>query len=197
MLDMSLVEISSIGKDMITAVAAGVGIFVALAGLDAWKKQLKGRTNYDLARRYLRAAFKVREAVREVRMPFIPAHEFTVALKEMAEENGVETISNPAKNLQDQAVYHRRWKSINAALSEFDLETLEAEVLWGKSATEVRKPLTDCTRELFAQITLHLRERGSEAVDEVLYDTGENNVFTIKVNEAIENIEAYIQPYLR
>lgn len=56
-------------KDIITGLSAFTAAVIAIMGLQAWKKQLKGKTEYELAQRLLRATYKVREAFSWVRNP--------------------------------------------------------------------------------------------------------------------------------
>jgi len=48
--------ILAIVKDLVVTLAAAGGLIVALLGLRTWKRQLKGKTEWDLARRYLRGS---------------------------------------------------------------------------------------------------------------------------------------------
>ena len=76
----------SVGKDALTGLAAVAGVIVASIGLGTWRAQLKGRTEYDLARRLLEATFDVRNMIREARSPMVPGGEVEAA----AEALGVE-----------------------------------------------------------------------------------------------------------
>ena len=45
-------QTASIIKDLLLSIAAIVTMFVALYGLNAWRKELKGKTEYEIARTY-------------------------------------------------------------------------------------------------------------------------------------------------
>src|SRR5215211_6334583 len=195
---MTVAEIFAIIRDAAATIAAAAATYVGIAGLDAWRKQLKGKSEYELARRYLRAAYKVRDALKFVRNPFISPEEFSTALNETGlQDEGKQQTRNVA-------VYTVRWKKVQEAVSELDLEQLEAEVLWGKSAVDVRKPLNDCVRDLFIALRKHFietdrrpEESKFEEVFHTVYDTGENDRFAARANEAVTGIETYLKPHLR
>jgi hypothetical protein len=113
--------------DIVTALAAGIGAVVAVVGLNAWKKQLKGKTDYELARRYLRAVYKIRDAIKFVRNPFISLGEMEQALKERGSNQSTSDHKETSR-----AVYSVRWKKVTEAGSDLTLELREAEVSWGK-----------------------------------------------------------------
>jgi hypothetical protein len=69
-------------KDVATAGAAIVAAVVAVLGLRAWRRQLRGQTQYELARRLLRAVYRVRDEIQGVRNPVIMASEFETARHE-------------------------------------------------------------------------------------------------------------------
>src|SRR5215212_10812739 len=69
-------------KDLVTVFATVIGGGIAIYGLVAWKRQLRGRTEYELARRVLRAVYKVRDAIQGVRNPLQSAGEIEASLKE-------------------------------------------------------------------------------------------------------------------
>jgi hypothetical protein len=196
-------------KDIITALAALTAGIIAVLGLQTWKKQLKGKTEYELARRLLGAVYKLREAIRFVRTPFMSVGEISQAL----EEANIK-LDQPDPNsgaIQERAVYQKRWEKIQQALEELDLEAFEAEVVWGYQVAEKLKPLQNCIRTLFASIQTHLRQlqptyRDSfdvkviEKIDQVICITSEdpsNDPFAAEIAEAIGEIENFLRPRLK
>lgn len=67
---MSASTVSAVA-DVLTALGALAAAAVAGLGLATWREQLKGRTEYDLARRMLKKTYRLREAVRAARSPLI------------------------------------------------------------------------------------------------------------------------------
>jgi hypothetical protein len=83
----------SIAKDIFTVLASITAGIVAIIGLQTWKKQLKGKTEYELAQRLLMAVYKIRDAIYYVRNPFMSAGEINQALKDAnVEQNSSEQL---------------------------------------------------------------------------------------------------------
>jgi hypothetical protein len=192
-------EISAI-SNCVTAFAAIVAGVATVIGLATWKKQLKGQTEYELAKRYLKSALKLREAIRTVRNPWITPGEKAQAIK----DSGIDQIS---KEQTTGIVYQFRWKRILEALTDLEAEALEAEAIWGKNANELIDPLLKCVGKLSGQINIFLNSdlqydmtaEDKKEIREIIYDTRSDkpNAFTEQVDEAIKHIELYIRPHLR
>jgi hypothetical protein len=84
---------------------------VAILGLQAWKKQLKGKTEFETARNLLRSVYKVRNAIREYRYIVAGGAEIAQALKEANIE--VEEFDPEFHAKSQQALYQKRWKRIS------------------------------------------------------------------------------------
>ena len=126
-------QIVAITKDILTIVGAGIASYVALKGLSTWRRQLRGNTQYDLARRLLLSAYKLRDAVEGVRTPGIHSAEAAHALK----ETGICTEGMRPRDsvrVEKVAVYELRWRRVQDAKSELSVNCLEAQVLWGEQA---------------------------------------------------------------
>jgi hypothetical protein len=200
----------AIAKDGITAMAAATGATVAVLGLRAWRTQLKGKSDYERAKRYLRAIYKVRDAIRSVRSIFMDTGEIVQALKEA----GVE-VSGKLDNAQySRSVYASRWNHLNAARSELQVEALEAEVVWGSPARDLLRPLNKAIGELYGAIQSHLRtmekpdRRGwseddqerARKIDETVFEQSTDpteDAFTAKIGASIEAVEQFLRPHLK
>lgn len=177
---------------IITTAAAAVGAYVALSGLSAWKKQLKGKTDYELARRYLRSVYKLRDAMRGVRNPFISSDEMFAALK----DSGLEESDFENRQKTNRAVYARRWDRVVSATSDLEVELLEAEVSWGKEAVNIQSDLDANKRKLYSSVKMFLEGHYLDDQDEMIYDMGEGDKFGEKVNAAVLKIEQYLKKFL-
>ena len=177
--------------DLLTAIAALSGAMVAIYGVVQWKRQLKGKTDYEVARRYLKASLKLRDAIQSVRNPFVPLAEINSSLKEAGLDPEID--DNRKTNL---AVYNVRWKKVIGAWTDLELELLEAEVSWGKGAVDAQKPLDGCVRKLKASIDMHLQRYSKRGEEELIYNSGPDDSFSIEVNNAIDGIKSYLKPHL-
>ncbi|MGH7788575.1 MAG: hypothetical protein ACRERC_17020 [Candidatus Binatia bacterium] len=193
--------------NVFVAAAAGVGAFTAWRGLNTWRAELRGRNEYDLARRVLLALYRTREAIQAARSPSM---------------SSVEYESRPDRRPHDRPwsgkdmryAYQQRWSRISAALVELDADLLEAEALWGATLKNPRTNLQKCLAELGVNITKHLRAHAPddlpflerkpmtpdeiEANDAIVWNLGEgNDVFGDRVAAAVHEFEAVLRPHLR
>lgn len=63
-------------KDLALAGAAVVTAWVAVLGLRKWREELRGKTDFEVARALARATYKVRDDLAACRMPLIRSSEF-------------------------------------------------------------------------------------------------------------------------
>lgn len=68
-------------KDIVTIIALIVSAIVAVPGINAWKEQITGKAEYELAHRLLRSVYQVRDAIRNVGTPILTSGEIAHALK--------------------------------------------------------------------------------------------------------------------
>lgn len=186
-LNFSVKDITSI----VTAFTAFFALVLAVSGYDAWKNELRGKTEYELARRYLRAVYKTRDALKFVRNSFVSSNEMNTAVKEM-------DVDDPGDSYQiNRAVYSIRWQKVAEAESDLDVEMLEAEVSWGPEAISVEGDFQMCVRELYASLKLYIDVGKEHFNREMFYDQGDNDKFNLKMRAAIKKIEDYLSPHLK
>jgi len=184
-------------KDIIASVDSIIGILIAFfLGLSAWKKQLLSKDKYDLSKRLLRSAYKLRDAIEYVRNPWISITEQTNAAEKVG-ANIEETQKDHNKSIKN--VYFVRWQKIAEALSDLDTESLEAEVFWGKDATKAQEHLRSCVKELSVNLNYYLNMVKEVKVDfDVIYDSMDrDNTFNVKIKNAIEDIKIFLEPHLK
>jgi hypothetical protein len=194
-----------------TGVAALVAAWVAWRGLEAWRVQLHGKTEYDLARRVLRAVLKVRDQIAFVRHPFVPAAE-TMEAYRAAGINPAEVDLPKDDNRAAQLVYLKRWQPLAAAASDLSVEILEAEVLWGRSSRDLEAELRQLIGELNTAITIYQRdvhtqhynpERAEKAAERleksfaIVFGGVPDDAFAKRVESVVERFEAMLRPHLR
>lgn len=186
-------NIASVSNNIIITLGAIITVILAIMGLNAWKKQMKGKTDYEVARRYLRSVYKTREAIKYVRNPAISVGEMEKSL----EESGLKDNKNLTEHQKTNwAVYDARWKKVTEAKTEMDLESFEAEVSWGRDIILTQKDLDTLIRKLYATVSMFLRGYGGDKEDKLIYDIGEQDEFRKEIDEAIKKIEDYLKPYL-
>ncbi len=202
---------ASLAKDLLTALAAAVGAIVAILGLNTWRRQLRGHTEYELARRYLRAALRVRDAISTVRNPFMNYVDKTVPAKSTDAGPQAESLNRAEST---RLAYADRWQRLDSARSDLRLEAIEAEVLWGSQALAVLEPLNRAIGELYSSLSSHLdrldrphfdgpsgwSQLDWNRINSVIYESSADpavDQFTKTIVEAVRTIEGFLAPRLR
>jgi hypothetical protein len=188
---------------LLTASALGL-LVVTWLGLRVWKQQLKGTAEWELSRRLLRQVYSVRDRIRQGRSMLMTGGEVEAAIASGNAQGKEEKVDGLA------AGYQKRWERIQAALSELDLENLEAEVLWGRTALDAVVPLRDCARDFFIALQQYLswrterrpypREEHERDVEAVVFPIpGADGVdaFERRLQKAVETAEAFVRPRLK
>jgi hypothetical protein len=198
-------EIMAFIKDLATAIAAGVASIVAIIGLTTWKRRLKGTTEYDLARRVLEATFSLRDAIRYVRNPIIFSNEEYESLKMVYPDVSEEQLDD--EYLRKSAVLNRRWEKVLDANYDFDIVSIEAEVLWENEIKDRLNAIHGRVASLYSAIKLYLTYLPSERPkDKVVAENfrkiafghrDEEDKFNNELEMRIINVEEYLRQYLR
>lgn len=196
----------SIIAEYISAFATVGAVVVGSGGLWVWRQKLTGETEHELARRLLTALYRVRERIKAARSPMITGGEFEAA----AEEAGVEEAQRERgvgyTDEATRAVYDRRWQKVSDAMSDLNVEALEAEAVWGEEAKEALQSVRNCVGELFSLMSQHVRyategpprddERKRE-IQERFWGIGEEDELGDQLDQAIEAVEQLARPYLK
>ena len=113
-------------KDILVGLSAvGAAVFAYL-GLNAWRKELKGKSEYQLAKDILKSVYKAREAFKHVRHIMIFQYEYP---EDMLGPHG---YLKPEHDYEGTAhVYETRWKVMDEAFKELEEYHLLAQVEWG------------------------------------------------------------------
>lgn len=202
---MTLVEIVTVTKDAIVALAAAVTGSVAVIGLSNWNRELRGKAAFEVARSLARATYKLRDELRNCRAPFLSAGEFPEGYR------GPLGQTSPQEEAAALAhVYGNRWKHVYEALESFDTNTLEAEAMWGANIRQKTDALRQCVRELRVAIDAIVedtaqrgenfkadRDFAKEMRSKVSTSSGAENPLTQRIESAIEGIEGVIRPHLK
>ena len=204
---MAFVGYLSAAKDMVTIGAAFFAGYVAWQGLSTWRRQLSGNARHELARRWILSAYKLRDEVENVRRGGWHGTEAAAALS----DSGVslEGMSDREKHQAiARAVYAMRWKPLATARSELNINSQEAQVLWGEAARSAFYEVSTVTQKLWAAIVAD-REFAERGVEEdprdimerkrimwSMADSPEGDRFMAVMNAAIARIEEIAKPHL-
>ena len=205
---MTYIEVITLLKDVILAGAGITGAVVALKGLDTWKRQLKGQSEYELSRRILVTLFKYRDAINGVRHPAMWPHEMPTPLEDEAKTMSPDQI----RFYGTSKAYQARWDKVQKERTALYADLLEAEAIWGNELKNLFKKVFDLEQELFTCIRHYIElinpdadEDSKEAIrkiDEkkrdIMYDdlSEEPDEYKQDLISAIEDIEKYLKPKL-
>ncbi len=203
---MTLAEWVTITKDILVGLSVVSASVFAYFGLSAWRKELKGRAEYQLAKEVLKSVYKVREAFKQVRRPAIYQYEYP---EKMRDQHGHLKSEHDHEGMLH--VYDERWKVMAEAFNELEEHHLKAQVEWGQEFQNVIMKLRSCRVELKIVIQQMLerkknpREMGltkDERTKElsILQSSGcgpEHDKFTPKIDEAINEFEEWLRPHIK
>ena len=193
-------------KDVAITGAAIIAGYVGIKGLGTWRRQLKGNTEYELAKQLLRSVYELREAIASVRHPFMQYSQEP----DMPEEK-LKELSVREKQWHAMAqAYQKRWEPVPKAKSTLDTTLLEAEVVWGQRIVEIVSPFDELIGELLWAIQDHLEAMnpngyyespGAEEIKKrrgILYVRGntEKDEYKKRLEEIISAIEEELKPHI-
>jgi hypothetical protein len=205
-LPMTTPEIVTLIKDILVGAAAIVTPLIAFTGLKNWNRELRGKAAFEVAVGLTKATYKLRDEIRSCRAPMIRADEFP--------DGHQPSVWNKDPQIKAEAylhVYAARWQPVQAALQEFDTQTLGAEALWGEVIRQKTDELRGSVRELSAAIDAvianiasgdqHFSTDGDfgrkmrATVNASMSDT--KNKFSLGLETAVSGVERELRPQLR
>jgi hypothetical protein len=198
----------SVVKDLVTIISLTIAGFVAIIGLQTWRRQLKGTAEYELAKRLLKATYQLRDRLQAVRDPLILAAEFSYAVKEMQLDIKHEDPEFHAASTA--AVYQMRWKPVVEAYQDLELVAFEAETVWGSKVKSALNTIRGSLNTLNTALRVILEDMKPQVVprlDKLSRDTYRSIVYSVsskpeddpflkELNPAIKAIEELARPYL-
>ncbi len=203
---MTVLQIITLSKDIIVGVAAITAAIIGFLGLRIWKWELKGRSEFELAKKLLRAVYRVNEAFKHVRNPFIMAFEYP---EDMTDHIG--HLKKEHEHKGNVHVYETRWKVLGEAFVKLEELSLDAQVEWGSEFQESISSLRSRKMELNRAILSHLDSlipgngavlSGNELIEnkKILYfmpNESEHDTLTPKIDEAIDKYEKKLRPIVQ
>jgi hypothetical protein len=181
-------------KDAVSIFAPIVGLIIAGFGLKTWKRQLRGKSEYEIAKNLLKSTYKYREAINSVRHPFMDIAEMPEPPKDSPQSN------EEKKRFYGIAkAYENRWNKVVEVRIEIGTELLEAEVLWGNDIKERYKDLFNLEKKLFINLKHYLNNINPDASiklscdEDIIYsksigDENAGDEYTNKLNKFINEI---------
>jgi hypothetical protein len=204
---MNALEIITIIKDIIITLAAILASILGVIGLNTWRRELKGKSQYLKAKEILNAVYKVREAFKYVRNPAIFSSEYP---KELLDKFG--SLKKEFRFEGNVQVYESRFKVLQEAFIKLEELNIDAQVEWGSEFQYVIDPLRKCRAELLITIQDFLASKKENYDDRyknaltkaeersILYFIGpnsEHDKFTPEIDNAVLEFEKILRPIIK
>ena len=191
-------------RETVVIVATSVGVVVAWRGLATWRRQLQGASNYEAARNMLRAIYRLRDTIVEVRTPVF----YTWELETRPFADRTQSLSEEEQWNDLAFAYKQRWANVAAARREWQVALLEAEVLWGDElhpAGSITQGLTtELEQKLFDGYLPRMREANGQPlsdewlqISKVVLSLHQPDEFGASLTKAIEQHERLLRGRLR
>ncbi|HEX4949411.1 MAG TPA: hypothetical protein VFZ34_22240, partial [Blastocatellia bacterium] len=146
---LSVMDKVTLIKDIVSIVGTLGGVIIAAFGLYTWRRQLRGTSQYELARKAILVAYQVGDAIQAVRNPML-------YLRKEEVESG--------RSLEEEMrIYEERLVNLNSKWAELRGIALETKVIWGKDAENTFDELNHLRGTLRASIWLHFWMKGAYA----------------------------------
>jgi hypothetical protein len=196
---LSISEINwAITKDVFGILGTLGALVIGSIGLFTWKRQLKGTSEYELAKKAILKTYQVEQAIQAVRNPML-------YLKQEEVEAGNQLQ-------EEQRIYNERLSSLFEKWSELQTIRLESKVVWSTEAHSAFEDLQKVIVKLKASIRLHFWLKGAYAGpgvgvdrnpdrvaenDEIIYFIDEEDDFSKKIKGSIKKIEDFFSSKIR
>ena len=168
-----------------------LAVVLAFLGLSTWRRQLRGTHDFELARRTLSNLYVLRDAIINVRNPWMEASE------------AGNTDDAPDIPWQS-AAYQKRWDRVTATKRKLDVSLLEVEAVWGDLLKADYRNLASHISRLFIatrRYTTSLRP-GEEDVftleeRNILYSVNEEDDYSQTLSTYVGALENKLRDKLR
>jgi hypothetical protein len=185
-------------KDIISIIATVSVIVIGIVGLTTWRRQLRGTSEYELAKKAILSAYQIQQAIQSVRDPLLYL--------------STEEVEAGRRLEEEQRIYDNRMKLLFSKWAELQAIRLECKVIWSSDGHDCFDGIRKCIGELKAAIWLHFWMKGSYAGpgaevdsspdrrmnnDKIVYFLSDNDDFSTKISTAIKEIEEFFTPKVR
>ncbi len=195
-------------KDLAIAFAAVVTAVCAVKGLQAWKAQLIGKTNWEIARRFARAVYKVRDIIHQIRKYGMSSAEVVKFHEELMRR--IKETGHAAPDIEPViAALRKRRSELDSAWLDLSVVSLESEVLWGEENTEKATVLLgECVSNMFSSLCIYIDDYSvgykGQRQNEALVRNAEHIIFGSngkefdeKLKNAVDEANRFVRPMLK
>lgn len=180
-------------KDILTGLAALVAAVIGIVGLQTWKKQLRGKTEYELAQRLAKTVYGIRNGFDNLK------NLLTLELASGMLELRIRIYFRA--ELYAKPSCKNQLQQMKEAVTELDGLLLEAEPIWGANVRQVFGPFQRFAQDSIVVISYYVEiiepPKGSTN-KEIITDFDEWSIDSDnKKDAAVRQIEDFLKPYLK
>lgn len=139
----------SLTKDVVSIVGTIGALTIGGLGLFTWRRQLRGTSEYEVAKKAILKTYEVQQALQSVRNPMLYLSKEEVEAGRRLEE--------------EQRIYSERMTYLNEKWAELQTIRLESRVIWGKEAQDSFNEIQQRIGNLRGAIWLHFWMKGAYA----------------------------------
>jgi hypothetical protein len=205
---MTIEQISSlisIISNIILAISAIVVSILGFIGLQQWKRELNGKSKYEIARELAKLAFKYRDSYNSARNLFTYSEESTDRKKDEKETEQIRF------DLDEQYSRGKRVEQLYQIVSQIHEVGWEASILLDEKVTNYIKPIEETYRELLIAFRSYFRtqlmlargtinpmeiDENHQKRNDIIYGTPDDEFgekANIAVNTLVNELKKYIQ----
>ncbi|MCP4114405.1 MAG: hypothetical protein GY737_03180 [Desulfobacteraceae bacterium] len=188
----------SLTKDVFSTIGTIGALVLGILGLTTWKRQLKGTSEYELAKKAILVTYEVQLAIQAVRNPMLHLSR--------------EEVESGRRIEEEQRIYDERMKILYQKWAELQTIRLETKVIWSEPAHNCFKEIQDRIGELKGAIWLHFWMKGAYAGPEatvdnspervaennkIIYFISESDDFTTKIEKSVKAVELFFRDKVR
>lgn len=171
-------------------------VIAAFLALSTWRRQLVGTKQQDAAEKLLEAVYELEYAMRTARHPNLSSSEAGDRPRSDSEDRRERSTNDKIY------AYQKRFMEVQRKqFNDVRIATLKARVRLGKQVKEVVAPLNGLTAELVAHHYLWSLElsqgKDTGLENRTLFSGGDADEFSKKVDQAVEKVETFCEPWLR
>jgi hypothetical protein len=183
--------------------------YVALIGLQSWIIQLKGKTEYEVAKNVIAGAYRVRDEIRRCQDTYITLTEWA-EYQPKRQETAAQRMA-----MQSRQAYRQRYEKVVEAMNDWYPSTVEAEALFGEEARYLIDKLMDSCKLLRSSIEIYhssLYSGQEDSNDKIFKNTirgissksdpymdivnSDDDGFQKNLDDSIKGIEAYFSQFI-
>lgn len=147
----------------------------AFVGFKLWKKQLKGKVEFELSSKILKSFYKIRDNISYVRNPFLTSTEIN---QDIIKNELKDKVNNELTHKQMQIlVYNSRLYLLSSSMKELYIDVLESKVYWGDNIEKKYRALKSKIIDLQLNIEYFLYESDNirntdkwKSIQEIIYE---------------------------